>query len=436
MRQPGSTFKLFDYAAAFDTDTFSLRDGFVDKAIPYPGDPEHRVVTNEFGETSGKWMNMKDAIRLSKNTIAIQVAQVVGMSTINQYAHKMGVTTELSPYLPTAIGATAIHPIDLCSAYSIIPNHGNRCLPMGVVRVTTADGESVDPANFLPQVQENLLKPSTVSQLDEAFLSVCTSGTGVPARGTQQTGVVENAHGKTGTTDEFRDVWFAGYTPELTTVVWVGSVSKDRHGHPVYNSMHGATGGHTCGQIWHDFMVEAVPIQRQFQAANPDLSNAPATASDSAAPAVPAKRARRVVPTNKRPTQPGDDSGLIDQPSPDPTTAAPGGPGSAGDTRPQNPVPPSDGGSPDRPNGQSGAPATGAPPTAGLRSNPPEPTPTTAQTNRQQDDELISVKVCAESGDLVNGNWCPEYIVKKVSRTVALHMHRCRLHHAPPGEKE
>ena len=152
-RQPGSTYKIFDYAAAFNTDAFSLKDGFVDKAIPYPGDPEHRVVTNEYGETSGRWMNLKDAIRLSKNTIAIQVAQVVGMSTINEYAHKMGVTTELSPYLPTAIGATAIHPIDLCSAYSIIPNHGNRYLPMAVVRITTTDGEDVDPARFLPQVQ-------------------------------------------------------------------------------------------------------------------------------------------------------------------------------------------------------------------------------------------------------------------------------------------
>ena len=75
-----------------------------------------------------------------------------------------------------------------------------------------------------------MLKASTVDQLDEAFLSVCVSGTGVPARGTEQTGIVENAHGKTGTTDEFRDVWFAGYTPELTTVICVGSVSKDRKG--------------------------------------------------------------------------------------------------------------------------------------------------------------------------------------------------------------
>jgi len=434
-RPPGSTFKIFDYAAAFDTDQFSLKDGFVDRPIPYPGDPEHRVVRNEYGETSGKWMNFKDAIRLSKNTIAIQVAQVVGMSTINEYAHKMGVTSELSPYLPTAIGATAIHAIDLCSAYSLIANHGSRCFPMAVIRITTADGEDVDPASFLPQVQEPApLKQSTVSQLDEAFLAVCASGTGVPARGTEQTGIIENAHGKTGTTDEFRDVWFAGYTPELTTVVWVGSVARDKSGHPVYNSMHGATGGHTCGQIWHDYMVEAVPIQRLFQAANPDISNS-SMGTTPTPPSIPAKRRRRVVPTTLRPPTPGLDSDLQDQESPDPTTNLPGQPG-GGDTRPVEPGAIPDTGASVRSNGATRA----APPSTGLRSSQPASTPASpqlsSQTSRPPDEELISVKVCAESGDLVNGNWCPEYILKRVTRSAAQHMRRCRLHHAPPGEKE
>lgn len=427
-RQPGSTFKIFDYAAAFDTDTFTLRDGFVDKAIPYPGDPEHRVVTNEYGETSGKWMNFKDAIRLSKNTIAIQVAQQIGMSTINEYAHKMGVTTELSPYLPTAIGATAVHPIDLCSAYSIIPCHGSRYLPMAVVRITNVDGEAVDPANFVPQVQEAILKPTTVSQLDEAFLAVCATGTGVPARGTQQTGVVENAHGKTGTTDEFRDVWFAGYTPELTSVVWVGSVSKDKAGRPVYNSMHGATGGHTCGQIWHDYMVKAVPLQRQFQTEHPDLSDQ--TVVSAIEPTrLPAKRVRKVVPA--LPSAPERTVDPQEQTTPDPTAPPPVVPGTA------EPKPGEPGGVPDpapvgRTNGASAAPPVAAPGN-GLRSNPPV---TPASNLRPGDEELVTVKVCGETGDLVNGNWCPEYLLKKVTRAVAVHMHRCRVHHAPPGERE
>ncbi len=410
-RQPGSTFKLFDYAAAFDTDTFTLRDGFVDRAIPYPGDPKHRVVTNEYGETSGKWMNFKDAIRLSKNTIAIQVAQKVGMSTINEYAHKMGVTTELSPYLPTAIGATAVHPIDLCYAYTIIPNHGNRCLPICVVKITSPNGEQVDPASFLPQVQENILKPTTIQQLDEAFLAVCTSGTGVPARGNQQTGIVENAHGKTGTTDEFRDVWFAGYTPELTTVVWVGSVAKDSAGHPLYRSMHGATGGHTCGQIWHDFMVAAIPLQREFQAANPDLADP--NLQNPAAAAVPRKVKRAITKppaTAGTETTPPDEGAMPDPENPD------NAPTSGGE--PESSPPPS----------QPTRPVDAAPQPQTQVALPPAPKPL--------EEELVTVKLCDDSGDLVNGAWCPSYSVRKIPRSKALRMHKCRTHHAPPGETE
>ena len=307
-----------------------------------------------------------------------------------------------------------------------------------VVRITTADGESVDPASFLPQVQENLLKPSTVSQLDEAFLSVCVSGTGVPARGTQESGIVENAHGKTGTTDEFRDVWFAGYTPELTTVVWVGSVSKDAHGHPIYNSMHGATGGHTCGQIWHDYMVDAVPIQRQFQAANPDLSDH-TIGTTVTTPTIPTKHKKKVVPHVPGTPTTAADPNLQDQIPPDPATNPPatnGEPAGGVETRPVEPRTLPEDGVPGPPDGATGPPPNTTSPNTGLRSSSPEPSPTTTQNTRQQDEELISVKVCAESGDLVNGNWCPEYIIKKVSRTVATHMRRCRLHHAPPGEKE
>lgn len=440
-RQPGSTFKLFDYATAFDTDAYTLRDGFVDRPIPYPGDPDH-VVTNEYGETSGKWTSIKDAIRLSKNTIAIQVAHEIGIKSIIEYAHRMGVTSELAPYLPTAIGASAIHPIDLCTAYSIVPNHGSRYLPMAVVRITTADGEDVDPASFVPQEQEDILKPSTVAQLDEAFLAVCNSGTGVPAKGTTANGIIENAHGKTGTTDEFRDVWFAGYTPELTTVVWVGSVSKDKHGRPVYNSMHGATGGHTCGSIWHDFMLQAIPIQRKFQEANPGLSDVqPAVAANATASPKKATRRKRVIPVTPVKTTPEEtpnpDNIDPNAPLPDPRKdGAVPVPNTA-------PLPDSTGAAPPPEPGRTLTPESTAgthpnrhPTTeksandGGLRSSPPS----SAGPSHSEEDDMVTVKVCGDTGDLVNGNWCPTYSVIRVSRSKLAHMHKCRLHRPPPGE--
>ncbi len=79
--------------------------------------------------------------------------------------------------------------------------------------------------------------------------------------------MVENAHGKTGTTSDSKDAWFAGYTPELTTVVWVAQVHHYNVKHPTlptYMPMGGVTGGEVCAPIWHDFMMKAVPEQRKF----------------------------------------------------------------------------------------------------------------------------------------------------------------------------
>src|SRR5476651_2421960 len=81
----------------------------------------------------------------------------------------------------------------------------------------------------------------------------------------ESNGIVEGARGKTGTTSDNRDAWFAGYTPELTTVVWLASVHK-KGKRLIYAEMPGATGGHQAAPIWHDFMVQAIPIQRQYNA--------------------------------------------------------------------------------------------------------------------------------------------------------------------------
>ncbi len=428
-RQPGSTFKIFDYGAAFETENYSLKDGFVDKPVPYPGDPKHRSVHNEYDESSGRWTNFKDAIKYSKNTIAVQLAQEVGMQNINELAHKMGITTELSPYLPTAIGASAVRPMDLCSAYSILPNHGNRCVPICVTRITNVAGELVDPQDFIPHVQQNILKPSTVQQLDEAFLAVCIGGTGVPARGNQQNGIIENAHGKTGTTDEFRDVWFAGYTPELTTVVWVGSVSRDAKGRVSYKSMHGATGGHTCGLIWHDFMVDAIPLQRSFQTANPGLADPDNLATENATHSTVKRDNKKTTRTTTTP-QTSPDPNAVDPNNPDGNIPAEPGatePGSAGTTVPDGA---DTGTKPVQPGTAPGVPAP-----APIVGRTPASPPVQANT-RPQDEEMITVKVCTDTGDLVNGNWCPSYTLSRVTRAAAVRMHRCKIHRAPPGEKE
>src|SRR5579884_1210775 len=208
-RQPGSSFKVFDYSAAFDTGAADLYSTYRDVPIPYPHDPEGRVVKNYEGDYTYSRMSCLDAIAQSINTIAVQVAAKVGIHTVIDYAHKMGVTTPLAPYLPTALGASAVRPLDMCSVYSIFPMNGSRCIPMALIRVTDQDSNLLEEHE--PQIQAGILKPDTVAQMDKAFQAVVQYGTGYRAHD------VENAHGKTGTTSDNRDCWFDGYTPELTT---------------------------------------------------------------------------------------------------------------------------------------------------------------------------------------------------------------------------
>src|SRR5205823_4087222 len=132
-------------------------------------------------------------------------------------------------------------------------------------RVTDAEGNALDSSRYVPQKEVDILKPDTIHQIDEALQGVVNEGTGTLARGDKASGIVEAARGKTGTTSDNRDAWFAGYTPNLTTVVWLASVHKHKK-RLVYAEMPGATGGHQCAPIWHDFMMEAVPIQHKYNA--------------------------------------------------------------------------------------------------------------------------------------------------------------------------
>jgi hypothetical protein len=181
-------------------------------------------------------------------------------------------------------------------------------------------------------------------------------------------------------------------------------------------------------------MVEVVPIQREFQTANPQISDPNAATTPVLANI---KRKRTVVPVTPHPTTGGGPVDNLDQQVTDPDTGLPV-PGSNGEQQGDEQggaLPP--GTAPGaRTNGASTTPVEASPGGSGLRNSPPSTTPSTTQSTRSPEDELVTVKVCSDSGDLVNGIWCPAYVLKKVTRATALHMHKCRLHHAPPGERE
>ena len=476
-RQPGSTFKAFDYAAAFDTGTCDLNDSFPDKPIPYPNDPT-KIVKNfsEEGGYSYRDIDCKTAIEFSKNTVAVQVAAKVGIKKVIDYAHRMGITSMLQPYLPTALGASEVHPLDLASAYTVFPMKGSRYAPMGLVRVYDQDGNIVEER--IPEIHTDILKPHTVEQMDEALEAVVTKGTGTLAREDSQGNIVENAHGKTGTTSDSRDAWFAGYTPELTTVIWVAQVHHYNMKHPLwptYMPMGGVTGGHVCAPIWHDFMMKAVPLERKFHLPGmPIIAAAPALPKDP--DALPTTTA---TPKHKRKTEatadaakPNGDATPAPAANPDGTPATPMGddanppqesPTPINLPRPQAERPANPSAAVSAPIRQAAAPrpqpvpqplqtSQVAPPrsmtaltTAHITprpETPPAETRIAAPTPRiiaprpelkPVVPEMVEVSVCVDSGDKAT-TWCTAVHSERVTAAQARRMRRCRMHKPPPGE--
>ena len=427
-RQPGSAFKAFVYSAAFDTDTYKLDDSLPDTYFAYPGDTKHRGVKGETDRT----LDFTTAIAKSSNSIAVQVAYKVGIRKVIEYAHRMGITTRLDPYLPTAIGASSVRPLDICSAYSIFPMNGSRAHPMAVVRITDGNGNLIEENT--PDIETNILKQSTVDQMNKAFDAVVQYGTGVAARGSEATGIVENARGKTGTTNDSRDVWFVGYTPELTTAIWVANtkVTGKKTKRYVYREMPGAFGGTVCAPIWHDFMLKAVPEERKFRPLVTDAIPKPMEDPNQATPEEKPrihrvkKRPTEVKPPltgDKAPVNP-DDSGAMPQEPTDPGETAP-------PTTPVDPLPTDNGSAPSR----GGAEPT-APVAPSLRASAPVTPPLrTSAPPRTIQPEPVSVRVCVESGQRA-GKWCPSSKTVRVTPAEAAKLHRCSLHRPPPGETE
>jgi penicillin-binding protein 1A len=437
-RPPGSTFKLFDYAAAFDEGKCTIDDSFPDHPIEYPHG--HGLVVHDFEPWSYRTMSCREAIAHSVNTIAVQVAELVGIEHVITYAHRMGITSPISADYPNAIGASAVRPLDLAVAYSVVANDGVRHLPSTMVRITEADGtvHEVSP----PASESALLRHSTVTQLADGLEAVVDHGTGGPAKGDASSGIVDGARGKTGTTSEFRDAWFAGYVPELTTVIWVGSEHRDRHGTVRYATMGTATGGVVCAPIWHDFMIRAVPEQKRYlEAQRAALIVTPEHATVPVAPVQPSARkpSRPAAPAKAPDAGAGAASPTASTSASDGTSgvSAPPAVRNPGDLPPTL-APGSDAvvssGSPAPPGNASTTTATQAAPpprSASVTSLHPAVRAVVPAPEPPPDPE-VDVTLCVDSHERAT-MWCPSTITEHMSRSRAKRLKRCTLHKPPPG---
>jgi penicillin-binding protein 1A len=217
MRQPGSAFKPIVYAAAI-ADSLTANTIIPDTAIAIPLD-RGRVYrpANSDNQFLGP-ITMREALTKSRNVVAVQLAEHVGMDTIVDWARRFGIDAPVAPYPASAIGASALQPLDLVAAYTVFANLGAHVDPRFIYRIEDRDGEAVftNPA----EPPRPVIDPKVAFIVRDMMREVVDRGTATSVRRYLPPSVP--AAGKTGTTNDNTDVWFVGMTPEIVAGVWLG----------------------------------------------------------------------------------------------------------------------------------------------------------------------------------------------------------------------
>ena len=246
-RQPGSVFKPFVYAAAFDNAVDGVQP-IITPATTVEDEPTtfefdgKEYTPNNYGEKFMGHVTVREALTNSLNVATVKVAEMIGYGRVVQIARQMGLGTNIQATPAVALGAYEMTPVEVAAGYTAFADGGVRAEPEFLHSVVSADGTVVE--KFTPQTHL-VLDPRVAYLITSVLEDVLNKGTGA---GVRARGFTLPAAGKTGTS---RDGWFAGYTSNLLTVIWIGFDD---------NRDLGITGGATAAPVWADFMLRATKL--------------------------------------------------------------------------------------------------------------------------------------------------------------------------------
>jgi penicillin-binding protein 1A len=251
-RQVGSSFKVYVYADALEkgaTPFDTILDApmtVMSGGVPYsPHNYDEKFEGN---------ITLRRALAGSRNVPAVKLAEKVGIPSVVDVTRRFGITTSLPPYLPLALGAADMKLSEHVSAFTVFPNDGIRIDPHMIRRVTSYDGALLEEAH--PEVHD-VISPEVARTMTAMLEEVIQFGTGIQAKA-----LGRPAAGKTGTTQDYTDAWFIGFTPQVTAGVWVGFDDKQ------ISLGKKETGAKAALPIWLEFMQNALAGVPEVEFAN------------------------------------------------------------------------------------------------------------------------------------------------------------------------
>jgi penicillin-binding protein 1A len=242
MRQTGSSFKVYVYAEALSQGS-SPFDTVVDEPVSFRSGGQEYSPHNYDAKFEGR-ITLRRALADSRNIPAVRLLDRVGIENVIDLARRFGIKSPLPPYLPLALGAADLTLLEHTSAFSVFPNEGIHIEPHYIRRVASYDGAILEEPR--PKVTD-VIPPQVARTMVAMLEDVVQFGTGVRAKELGRASA-----GKTGTTNDFTDAWYIGFTPQITTGVWVGNDDKR------VSLGKRETGARAALPIWLEFMQQAM----------------------------------------------------------------------------------------------------------------------------------------------------------------------------------